>query len=190
MRRTITSIMGRLEVVVGPMYSGKSEELLRRLRRAEIAGYRVAVIKPDMDHRYNATKVVSHAGSERDAIVVKGVYDVKLQGLGYDVVGIDEVQFYPPEIVETLNRMTKKQVVIATGLDQDYRGQPFGAVPTLMALADKVDKLTAICHSCGEEATKTQRLVDGKPASFSGPTIQVGGLDSYEARCRKCWEKG
>ena len=173
------------------MYSGKSEELLRRLRRAEIAGYSVAVVKPFIDDRYNTDRVTSHAGSYRDAIVVENPYDIKLNTIAYSVVGVDEVQFFPgEEIIRILNEMTRTKVVIATGLDQTFRGEPFGAVPQLMALADKVDKLTAVCHSCGADATKTQRLVDGKPAPAAGSTIQVGGMDAYEARCRDCWRLG
>jgi len=183
--------MGRLEIVVGPMYSGKSEELLRRLRRAEIGGYRVAAIKPNIDNRYSEDRVTSHAGSYREALVAESVYDIKLKTFGYDVIGVDEVQFYDdPYLLEIVPLMAKTQVVVCSGLDQTYRGEPFGFVPQLMALADKVDKLTAICHSCGQEATKTQRLIDGKPAPFTGSTIQIGGYDTYEARCRKCWQEG
>jgi thymidine kinase len=173
------------------MYSGKSEELLRRLRRAEIGGYSVTVVKPSVDDRYTTDRVTSHAGSFRDALVVENASDIKLNTIGYSVVGVDEVQFFrSSEIIEILTEMARKQVVIATGLDQTFRGEPFGAVPQLMALADKVDKLTAVCHVCGADATKTQRLVDGKPAPAQGSTIQVGGLDAYEARCRECWRLG
>lgn len=178
-------------MVVGPMYSGKSEELLRRLRRAEIGGYKVAAIKPHIDKRYAEDKVVSHAGSYRDAFIIESVYDIKLKTFPYDVIGVDEVQFYEDEyIVSLLTQMSKNQIVICSGLDQTYRGEPFGHVPELLALADKIDKLTAVCNICGQDATKTQRLVDGKPAPFTGSTIQIGGYNTYEARCKGCWVEG
>lgn len=183
--------MGRLEVIVGPMYSGKSEELLRRLRRAEIGGYRVACVKKDIDNRYDEKKVVSHAGSFREAITVSNAADIKLQTVGYSIVGVDEVQFFDDEdFVDTITGMARRQIVICSGLDQTYRGEPFGYVPTLLALADRIDKLAAVCHVCGEDATKTQRLIDGKPAPFTGSTIQIGGYDTYEARCREHWREG
>lgn len=180
--------MGRLEVVVGPMYSGKSEELLRRLRRAEIGGNTVVVVKPDIDSRYSKKHVVSHAGTKMPAMILRDSAEIRLQTLGYDVVGIDEIQFFDDvDLVNNLEIMAKRQVIIASGLDMTYRGEPFGQVPTLLAVADSILKLSAVCHSCGKDATMTQRLIDGKPAPATGPTVQVGGLDSYEARCRGCW---
>lgn len=181
--------MGRLEVITGPMFSGKSEELLRRLRRAAIAGYNVGLFKPDIDHRYKREKVVSHNGVEMTAIPVKSANDLYLQALGFDVVGVDEVQFIE-NIVDTLRQVSKKAIVIVSGLDMTYRAEPFGDIPTLLAIAERIDKLTAVCHKCGLDASRTQRLVDGKPASFAGPTVQVGGIESYEARCGQCFEKG
>jgi thymidine kinase len=182
---------GRLEVITGPMYSGKSEELLRRLRRAEIAGKKVIVAKPDIDSRYDKKKVVSHNGSMMDAVLVKNSMNLRIQTVGYDVVGIDEVQFLEGDtLLEDLRKMAVRQNVIASGLDMTFRLEPFGIMPQLLAVAERIDKLTAICHSCGEEATQTQRLIDGKPASLTGPTVLVGGLDSYEARCPRCWEPG
>jgi thymidine kinase len=172
------------------MYSGKSEELLRRLRRAEIAGHKVGVIKPDIDNRYDAFSVVSRAGVSKTAILVSSSSDIKLKGLGFDVLGVDEAQFFDPDIVDVLSQMSTRQVVIVSALDMTYRREPFGSVPILLAIADRVDKLTAVCHSCGADATLTQRLIDGKPASFGGPTVQVGGLESYEARCRGCFRAG
>lgn len=180
--------MGRLEVVVGPMYSGKSEELMRRLRRAQIAGKSVALFKPVFDKRYKHNRVVSHAGQEMDAVLVSTASTLPVDALGYSVVGIDEVQFIE-DVIEPILLMTARgQTVIVSGLDQTYRREPFGDVPHLMALADRVDKLSAICHSCGSDATLTQRLIDGRAAPFAGPTVQVGGLESYEARCTRCFE--
>lgn len=178
-------------MIVGPMYSGKSEELLRRLRRAEIGQYKVAAIKLDIDDRYAEDKVVSHAGSFRDAFLVRNAADITLKTFAYDVVGVDEVQFFTdPDLIDILQGMAQRQVVICSGLDQTFRGEPFGYVPQLLALADRIDKLTAVCHVCGQDATKTQRLVNGRPAPFTGSTIQIGGYDTYEARCRKCWQEG
>jgi len=188
--------MGRLEVITGPMFSGKTEELMRRLRRAQIAGKSVALFKPHIDTRYKKNKVVTHAGQEMDCQFVEKSADLYLNTLGYDVVGVDEIQFiqydasYPWTPSDTVVRMAERQIVIVSGLDQTFRRHPFDPIPMLLAMADRIDKLTAVCHSCGRDATLTQRLVDGKPAPFSGPTIQVGGLESYEARCKDCFEQG
>lgn len=171
------------------MYSGKSEELMRRLRRAEIAGYKVGLFKWAGDHRYKREKVVSHAGSEMVAHPVDDLGVLVLSALGYDIVGIDEGQFFSG-LAPIAMAMAKKQTVIVSGLDMTYRGEPFGDMPILLAVADRIDKLSAVCHSCGADATLTQRLIDAKPAPFSGPTVQVGGLDTYEARCRRCFETG
>lgn len=179
---------GRLEVIVGPMFSGKSEELMRRLRRAQIAGKSVVVFKPQFDKRYKHNRVVSHNGTEMDAILVSDVTQLRVDAFGYDVVGIDEIQFIEGAVEHVMLMAARGQVVIVSGLDQTYRREPFGEIPTLLALGDRIDKLSAVCHACGADATLTQRLIDGKPAPFAGPTVQVGGLDSYEARCRKCFE--
>lgn len=180
---------GRLEVICGPMFSGKSEELLRRLRRSQIAGYNVGLFKPDIDHRYKREKVVSHAGAEMIAFPVKSADDLYIQAIGFDVIGIDEVQFIE-DVVPNIKTLRKKSIVIVSGLDMTYRRDPFGDLPTLLAIAERIDKLSAVCHKCGEDATLTQRLVDGHAASFTGPTVQVGGLETYEARCVRCFEAG
>jgi len=182
---------GWLEVVCGPMFSGKSEELIRRLRRAEIAGQRVLIVKPRIDDRYDVAHVVSHAGARMRAVAADSPADVLRLADGYDAVGIDEVQFFDDAIVGVAERLVHRGVrVIAAGLDTDFRHEPFGPMPTLLAIAEIVDKLQAVCHSCGGTATRTQRLVDGEPAPFSGETIVVGALDSYEARCTACYEPG
>lgn len=182
---------GWLEVVCGPMFSGKSEEMIRRLRRAEIAGQRALIVKPRIDDRYDIGHVVSHAGAKMRAVAVAAPADVPGLADGYDVVGIDEVQFFEPEVVLAIDALVErgKRVVVA-GLDQDFRGLPFGAMPELLCRAELVDKLQAVCHRCGGPATMTQRLVDGRPAPADGATIVVGALDSYEARCRACHELG
>jgi thymidine kinase len=182
---------GWLEVICGPMFCGKSEELIRRLRRAEIAGQRALVVKPAVDDRYDVGHVVSHAGAKMRAVTAESSAEVQRLANGYDAVGIDEVQFFDDGIVDAIDGLVRRGVrVVAAGLAQDFRGLPFGALPTLLCVAEFVDKLEAVCHRCGGPATMTQRLVDGRPAPFGGATIQVGALDSYEARCRACFEPG
>ena len=180
---------GWLEVVCGPMFSGKSEELIRRLRRAEIAGQRALIVKPQIDDRYDIGHVVSHAGAKMRAVAVSRPEEIVGLAEGYDAVGVDEVQFFDLEIVDVIERLIERgQRVVVAGLDQDFRGLPFGAMPELLCRAELVDKLQAVCHRCGGPATMTQRLVDGFPAPADGETIVVGALDSYEARCRSCHE--
>jgi thymidine kinase len=180
---------GSLEVVCGPMFSGKSEELIRRVRRAEIAGLRSLIVKPAVDDRYDVGHVVSHGGAKMRAVTAATSADVAPLAAGYEAVGIDEAQFFDDGIVGAVACLVDSGARVAVaGLAQDFRGLPFGAMPTLLALADHVDKLEAVCHRCGGPATLTQRLVDGRPAPFSGETVQIGARDSYEARCRACYE--
>lgn len=182
----------RLEVIAGPMFSGKTEELIRRLVREQIAGRNVVVVKPSIDNRYDkGSYVTSHGGHKMEAMLVDSPNEIERVIDVADVVGIDEVQFFPESVVPVIiSLVSSGRKVIVSGLDTTYRREPFGSVPHLMAIAEGVTKLTAICHSCGEEAYFTQRLVDGEPASFSGPTVVVGALDSYEARCRECYQFG
>ena len=178
---------GWLEVVCGPMFSGKSEELIRRLRRAEIAGQRALIVKPRIDDRFDIGHVVSHAGAKMRAVAVSRPDEIPGLADGYDVIGIDEVQFFAAEIVLVIDVLVERGTrVVAAGLDQDFRGLPFGSLPELLCRAELVDKLQAVCHRCGGPATMTQRLVDGRPAPADDETIVVGALDSYEARCRAC----
>jgi thymidine kinase len=182
---------GWLEVICGPMFSGKSEEMIRRLRRAEIAGQRVVILKPRIDDRYDATDVVSHAGARMRAVPISSASDVLERSQGFDVVGIDEVQFLEPVVVEHALELVNRGVrVVVAGLDQDFRRLPFGPMPELLSHAEFVDKLQAVCHRCGGPATTTQRLVDGLPAPYSGDTVVVGAAEQYEARCRGCHEAG
>ena len=182
---------GWLEVICGPMFSGKSEEMIRRLRRAEIAGQRVVIFKPRIDDRYDAADVVSHAGGRMRAVAVDGVAELVARSAGHDVVGIDEVQFFDGAIVEASLGLANRGVrVVVSGLDQDFRRLPFGVMPELLAHAEFVDKLQAVCHRCGGTATTTQRLVDGRPAPYLGDTVVVGAAEQYEARCRDCHEPG
>jgi thymidine kinase len=173
---------GWLEVVCGPMFSGKSEELIRRLRRAEIAGQRALIVKPRIDDRYDIGHVVSHAGAKMRAVAVSRPEEIPGLAEAYDVIGIDEVQFFTPSIVLAIEVLVERGTrVVVSGLDQDFRGLPFGSMPELLCRAELVDKLQAVCHRCGGPATMTQRLVDGRPAAADGATIVVGALDSYES---------
>jgi thymidine kinase len=173
------------------MFSGKSEEMIRRLRRAEIAGQRVVIFKPVIDDRFDLTDVVSHAGLRMRAVPVRGVTELAARAQGHDVVGIDEVQFFDASVVAAALALAEGGArVVAAGLDQDFRRLPFGPMPELLAHAELVDKLQAVCHRCGGPATTTQRLVDGRPAPFAGETVVVGAAEQYEARCRDCHEPG
>jgi thymidine kinase len=179
---------GGLEVVVGSMFSGKSEELIRRVKRAVIARRTVQVFKPSIDDRYGADLVRSHDGDSFVARPVRSSAEiVALLSPDTSVVGIDEVQFFDPGIVGVVRELVADgRRVICAGLDLDFRGEPFGPVPVLLALAERVDKLEAICVVCGESATRTQRIVDGVPADYDDPIIVVGAQEGYEARCRTC----
>ena len=182
---------GWLEVICGPMFSGKSEEMIRRMRRAEIAGQRVVIFKPVIDDRYDTGDVVSHAGARMRAVPISSVSELLWRSHGFEVVGIDEVQFFDPKAVGAALELADGGArVIAAGLDQDFRRLPFGPMPELLSHAEFVDKLQAVCHHCGGPATTTQRLVDGRPAPYSGETVVVGAAEQYEARCRGCHEPG
>lgn len=184
---------GKLEVICGSMFSGKSEELMYRLRRAEYAKKNVVTIKHQIDNRKSYTCIVSHNGEKREACSL-GNCDESLGRLetliddSVDVVGIDEIQFFPEATIKILLSMVDKGVrVIVAGLDLDFRREPFGIVPTLLAHADEVVKLRAICMVCGDEANFSQRLINGEPAKYDDTTILVGGEECYEPRCRKCF---
>jgi thymidine kinase len=177
---------GSVEVIVGSMFSGKTDELIRRLRRATIARQNVQVFKPAVDVRYAEKKVTSHAGSNFDARPLGRAREI-LESLDENatVVAIDEAQFFDDQIVPIVKQLADRGLrVIVAGLDTDFRGEPFGPVPALMAQAEQVDKLHAICMICGEEASRTQRLVNGRPAHFNDPVVIIGASEMYEARCR------
>lgn len=180
---------GWIELICGSMFSGKTEELLRRIRRAEIARKRIQVFKPRLDNRYGLERVASHNGVMRnDAVVVGSAQEIlDLVQPETEVVAVDEVQFFDWTIADVCSELADqgKRVILA-GLDQDFRGEPFGPMPLLLALAERVDKLQAICVTCGLAASRTQRLIDGRPARYDDPIILVGGSESYEARCRMC----
>ena len=180
---------GSIEIVSGVMFSGKSEELIRRVRRAIIARRAVQVFKSHLDARYAGLyPVSSHDGREVEAIPIDSASEIIRQVRpDTEIVAIDEAQFLDEGIVAVVSTLANRGVrVILAGTDTDFRGEPFGAMGELMAIAEKVDKLRAICVVCGDEACRNQRLVDGRPAKYDSPTIMVGGRESYEARCRHC----
>jgi thymidine kinase len=182
---------GWIEVITGVMFSGKSEELIRRVRRAIIARKTVRVFKSHLDDRYHGVfSVSSHDGRTVEATPVDSSLQIAQHIRdGIDVVAIDEAQFLDPGIVPLAGALAGRGVrVIIAGTDTDFRGEPFGPMPQLMAVADEVDKLHAICVVCGGPASRNQRLIEGKPARYDSPTIMVGGRESYEARCRHCHE--
>lgn len=188
----ITNEPGWIEVITGPMFAGKSEELIRRLRRLDYAKKKYLVFKPQIDNRYSQTDVVSHIKNKVKAIPIKDVNDI----LHYDVsnvnaVAIDEVQFFSMDAVRVADTLANQGIrVICAGLDMDFRGEPFPVVANLMAKAEDITKLTAICVKCGAPATMTQRIVNGIPASYDEPVVVVGAAESYEPRCRHCHEVG
>jgi thymidine kinase len=178
---------GWIELICGSMFSGKTEELIRRLVRAEIARQKVQVFKPALDKRYKVNKVSSHSGKYYEATVVKDAAHITaLLAEDVDVVAIDEVQFFDWTVAELCERLANQgRRIILAGLDMDFRGEPFGPMPLLMAQAEQVDKLQAICMVCGAPASRTQRLIDGRPANYDDPIIMVGASEVYEARCRQ-----
>ncbi|WP_369910842.1 thymidine kinase [Meiothermus sp. QL-1] len=180
---------GWIEVVVGPMFSGKSEELIRRVKRALFARQRVMVFKPRLDDRYHISDVFSHDGRRAEAIAVRDSAELRahLSEPLPDVVAVDEAQFFDAGLVKLLLGLADQGVrVICAGLDMDFRGEPFGIMPELLARAEYVQKLFAVCPVCGGPATRTQRFVNGKPARYDDPVIQVGAAETYEPRCRRC----
>lgn len=179
---------GWIEVVCGPMFAGKTEELLRRVKRLEYAKKNIVVFKPLMDDRYSESEVVSHNNNRTKSVNIsraKQIFDYIDSNT--DVVAIDEVQFLDEEAVSIVEFLAGRGIrVIVSGLDRDFRGEPFSFMPKLLALAEYVTKLTAICVKCGAPATRTQRIVNGKPARYVDPIVLIGAEESYEARCRTC----
>ena len=181
---------GWVEVICGSMFSGKTEELIRRIKRAQIARQKVQVFKPQIDTRYSPGQVASHNGVLHSAVPVASSADIEaLIKPDTTVVAIDETQFFDSGIIDLCKRLAGRGVrVIVAGLDTDFRGEPFGPMPLIMAEAEMVDKLQAICVVCGAPASRTQRMIDGQPASYDDPIIMVGAKENYEARCRHCHE--
>ncbi len=181
---------GWIEVITGPMFAGKSEELIRRIKRLEYAHKKTLVFKPKIDNRYSENEIVSHSKIKTRSINIETAQDIlKYVDRDTEAVVIDEVQFLDHEIVHVAEDLADRGIrVIVAGLDRDFRGEPFQNIPELLALAEDVTKLTAICMRCGAPATRTQRLVNGEPASYDDPIIIVGASESYEPRCRHCHE--
>lgn len=178
---------GGVEVITGSMFSGKTDELIRRLRRAKIAKQQIQVFKPGIDTRFDQDRVTSHAGSEFAATAVeqaKSIIDLVYENT--TVVAVDEAQFFEEDILGVVQNLADQGIrVLVAGLDTDFRAEPFGPIPDLMAQAERVDKLHAICMVCGGAASRTQRLIDGQPAHYDEPVVVVGASELYEARCRQ-----
>lgn len=182
---------GRLEVITGPMYAGKTSELIRRINRAKVADEKVKCFKPVIDDRYSETEIGSHDGEKVDALLVNNSSQITSHVKeNDDVVIVDEANFFGPSLVPNLQSLAYHgHRVIAAGTDKTFRGTPFTPVGGLMAVADRVDKLQAVCVECGDDASMNQRLdSQGNPAKVDEPTVKVGGNDIYEARCRQCHE--
>ncbi|MBS4200712.1 thymidine kinase [Bacillus sp. FJAT-49732] len=177
---------GWIEVICGSMFSGKSEELIRRVRRTQFAKQSVMVFKPQLDDRYSINEVVSHNGAAVNAQPVKDSTEIlKTVHADIDVVAIDEAQFFDDGLISVAQQLADSgHRVIVAGLDQDFRGEPFGPMPHIMAVAEQVTKLHAVCAVCGSPASRTQRLINGEPACYDDPIILVGASEAYEARCR------
>ncbi|MCL1949839.1 MAG: thymidine kinase [Turicibacter sp.] len=179
---------GWLEAISGGMYAGKTEELIRRLKRLDFAKREYKLFKPAIDNRYSDKEVVSHSGLKMPSIPIeKPVEILSLVTENTYAVAIDEVQFFDDTVIQVLEHLADQGFrVIAAGLDKDFRGEPFGPMPILLTKAEEVTKLTSICSVCGGPATRSQRLIEGKPVSYHDPIIQVGAAEAYEPRCRHC----
>ena len=181
---------GGIEVLGGCMFAGKTEELIRRINVLSYARKNILVFKPKIDDRYSTTEIASHAGSKVPCIVISEAKEI-LDHVNYDtdVVAIDEVQFFDEDVVDICEYLADSGLrVMVAGLDKDFRGEPFGVLPDLLTRAEFVTKLTAVCAKCGAPATRTQRIINGKPASFNDPIVLVGAKEAYEPRCRHCHE--
>lgn len=181
---------GWIEVICGCMFAGKTEELIRRINVLSYARKNILVFKPKIDDRYSTTEIASHAGSKVPCIVINEAKEI-LNHVNYDtdVVAIDEVQFFDEDVVDICEYLADSGLrVMVAGLDKDFRGEPFGVLPDLLTRAEFVTKLTAVCAKCGAPATRTQRIINGKPASFNDPIVLVGAKEAYEPRCRHCHE--
>ena len=182
---------GWIECICGSMFSGKSEELLRRIKRGVIAKQKVLLFKPSIDNRYEENMVSTHNGNSYESVNIdkaEQIYDYIIDKK-YDIIGIDEVQFFDEKIVEVINKLADDGIrVIVAGLDMDFKAEPFHPIPEIMAVSEMVTKLHAVCNKCGKEASRSQRLIDGEPARYDDPIVVIGASESYEARCRHCHE--
>ena len=182
---------GWIECICGSMFSGKSEELLRRIKRGVIAKQKVLLFKPSIDNRYDENRVSTHNGNSYDSISIEKSSDILnfVKDTKYDIIGIDEIQFFDNDIVKIINKLADDVIrVIVAGLDMDFKAEPFHPMPEIMAISEMVTKLHAVCNKCGKEASRSQRLINGKPAKYDDPVVVIGASESYEARCRHCHE--
>lgn len=182
---------GWIECICGSMFSGKSEELLRRIKRGVIAKQKVLLFKPSIDNRYDENRVSTHNGNSYDSISIEKSSDILnfVKDTKYDIIGIDEIQFFDNDIVKIINKLSDDGIrVIVAGLDMDFKAEPFHPMPEIMAISEMVTKLHAVCNKCGKEASRSQRLINGKPAKYDDPVVVIGASESYEARCRHCHE--
>ena len=182
---------GWIECICGSMFSGKSEELLRRIKRGLIAKQKVLLFKPSIDNRYDENRVSTHNGNSYDSISIEKSSDILnfVKDTKYDIIGIDEIQFFDNDIVKIINKLADDGIrVIVAGLDMDFKAEPFHPMPEIMAISEMVTKLHAVCNKCGKEASRSQRLINGKPAKYDDPIVVIGASESYEARCRHCHE--
>ena len=182
---------GWIECICGSMFSGKSEELLRRIKRGVIAKQKVLLFKPSIDIRYDENRVSTHNGNSYDSISIEKSSDILnfVKDTKYDIIGIDEIQFFDNDIVKIINKLADDGIrVIVAGLDMDFKAEPFHPMPEIMAISEMVTKLHAVCNKCGKEASRSQRLINGKPAKYDDPVVVIGASESYEARCRHCHE--
>lgn len=184
-------MFGWIECICGSMFSGKSEELLRRIKRGVIAKQKVLLFKPSIDNRYDENRVSTHNGNSYDSISIEKSSDILnfVKDTKYDIIGIDEIQFFDNDIVKIINKLADDGIrVIVAGLDMDFKAEPFHPMPEIMAISEMVTKLHAVCNKCGKEASRSQRLINGKPAKYDDPVVVIGASESYEARCRHCHE--
>lgn len=182
---------GWIECICGSMFSGKSEELLRRIKRGVIAKQKVLLFKPSIDNRYDENRVSTHNGNSYDSISIEKSSDILnfVKDTKYDIIGIDEIQFFDNDIVKIINKLADDGIrVIVAGLDMDFKAEPFHPMPEIMTISEMVTKLHAVCNKCGKEASRSQRLINGKPAKYDDPVVVIGASESYEARCRHCHE--
>lgn len=182
---------GWIECICGSMFSGKSEELLRRIKRGVIAKQKVLLFKPSIDNRYDENRVSTHNGNSYDSISIEKSSDILnfVKDTKYDIIGIDEIQFFDNDIVKIINKLADDGIrVMVAGLDMDFKAEPFHPMPEIMAISEMVTKLHAVCNKCGKEASRSQRLINGKPAKYDDPVVVIGASESYEARCRHCHE--
>ena len=182
---------GWIECICGSMFSGKSEELLRRIKRGVIAKQKVLLFKPSIDNRYDENRVSTHNGNSYDSISIEKSSDILnfVKDTKYDIIGIDDIRFFDNDIVKIINKLADDGIrVIVAGLDMDFKAEPFHPMPEIMAISEMVTKLHAVCNKCGKEASRSQRLINGKPAKYDDPVVVIGASESYEARCRHCHE--